>query len=62
MSKNNPLAGEKLTLKRFQELRHISIQAPGRSIEVFEKFLKLKKTFLKIRYGQKLKTIKLRLR
>jgi DNA-binding transcriptional LysR family regulator len=43
MSKNNPLAREKLTLKRFKELRHISIQAPGRSIEVFEKFLKSKK-------------------
>lgn len=48
MRKGHPLANQKITTKRFLEQSHIAIEAPGRSQEVFEKFLIEKKLNRKV--------------
>lgn len=48
MRKGHPLSKQKITIDRFLEQQHISIEAPGRSQEVFEKFLIEKKLVRKV--------------
>lgn len=40
---NHPVARGQLTMKQFSELGHVVVEAPGRSQEVFERFLKDKR-------------------
>lgn len=48
MRKGHPLSSQKITIKKFLEQHHIAIEAPGRSQEVFEKFLIEKKLNRKV--------------
>jgi hypothetical protein len=40
---DHPIAGHRLTVKQFLALEHAVVRAPGRSQEIFERFLERKR-------------------